>query len=297
MRPYLAVLLCSIFISAHAADMPMAPVVDADQDAQNTQMESVGTPWQNMQPAPDNQEALPAQANSSDASSASDNKAPNSMTASVSTGGLDERVNRLSQQVANMTQLNLPQQVTDLRETLSQLQGEIEVAQRDLKMLSQQQARLYEDLSQRMSQLNSGKAADVAAEKEADKNVPVTEASAYQAAFKLLSSKQYDKANTAFLAYLKAYPNGRFAVNAHYWLGEIAMQKKAYDDAYAQFQLLIAQYPTSNKVAEAKLKVAVIHAETGKKALAKIEFQQVQKAYPGSTAAQLASIQLQQMKG
>ena len=39
----------------------------------------------------------------------------------------------------------------------------------------------------------------------------------------------------------------------------------------------------------------MIHAGTGKMSLARTEFTQIRKQYPGSTAAQLASIRLQQL--
>jgi len=276
----------------------LAPVVDAGQDANNTQIESVGTSWQSMQGQDVDKTHNEEAAAPSDASEMSSDAA-NTDDAQASSGSLSERVDRISQQVANITRMNVPQQVADMQQKMAELQGQIEVAQRDLKMLSQQQARLYQDLSQRLSQLKGGDKTMTSAAPVSDQSKAVvakaTDVTSYQNAFKLLSSKQFDKAADAFTVYLKDYSKGQFAANAHYWLGEIAMQKKAYGDAYAQFQLLIAQYPDSNKVADAKLKVAIIHGIKGKKDLAKIEFKQIEKEYPNSTAAQLASIQLQKL--
>lgn len=266
-----------------------APVVDAQQDAENTQVESVGTGWQSMQ-----KNTTPA-----DKAIA----APTSTQDAVQTGPLDQQVDRLSQQVSNMTQMNLPQQIADLRQKVSELQGELDLAERDLKIVSAQQARFYQDLSQRIDQLKAGKVTASADSNEpASTSVPektasktLTDASTYQSAFKLLANKQFDKSSNAFKTYLKQYPQGKFAANAYYWLGEIAMHNKDFETAFSQFQTVVAEYPSSKKVPDAKLKVAVIHAVTGKKDIAKIEFRQIQKEYPGSTAAQLASIQLRQL--
>lgn len=277
-----------------------APVVDAAQDAENTQVESVGQGWQSMQ----NTAAVPAPSASGAPVEAQDAQ-PMQNTQDATQGmPVDQRVDRLSQQVSNMTAMNLPQQIADLRQKVSELQGELDLAERDLKIVSQQQARFYQDLSQRIDQLKAGgtKTADNsdnadAGKSQAASSKALTDASMYQAAFKLLANKQFDQADAALKAYLKQYPSGKFAANACYWLGEIAMHNKDFDTAFSQFQTVVAQYPSSSKVPDAKLKVAIIHAATGKQDIAKIEFQQIEKEYPGSTAAQLASIQLQQMKG
>ncbi|EKD78015.1 MAG: tol system periplasmic component, partial [uncultured bacterium] len=123
------------------------------------------------------------------------------------------------------------------------------------------------------------------------------DADAYNKAFRLLSRKHFNQAQSAFKNYLQDYPKGQFAVNAHFWLGEIALMNQHYDDAISQFKTVVTQYPTSNKVSDAKLKIAMIHAAKGETDKAKKEFTQIRKDYPGSTAAQLASIRLQQISG
>lgn len=68
-----------------------------------------------------------------------------------------------------------------------------------------------------------------------------------------------------------------------------------YGVATKQFQMVVTDYPKSNKVSDAELKIAMIHAATGKTTLAQKEFTHIRKTYPGTTAAQLASIRLQQL--
>ena|SRR3990167_3155702 len=127
------------------------------------------------------------------------------------------------------------------------------------------------------------------------KTPSLSDADSYGKAFQLLSNKHFNGAQTAFNQYLNDYPSGHFAVNAHFWLGEIALMDEKYQPALKQFNAVVAEYPTSKKVPDAKLKIAMIHAATGKMQLARKEFSQIRKTYPGSTAAQLASIRLQQL--
>ena len=78
-------------------------------------------------------------------------------------------------------------------------------------------------------------------------------------------------------------------------MGEIALMDQKYDVAEKEFKTVITQYPKSNKVSDARLKIAMIHAATGDTDKARAEFTKIKKDYPGSTAAQLASIRLQQL--
>lgn len=277
-------------------------------------------------------------------------------SSSAPSGTVDRRVARLEQQVSNYTQMNLPQQVSDLQQKNAQLQGQLEVAQHNLKTLTDQQKLYYQDLQQQIAQLEKQKSEAAAAKASADKtnktnktssnkkddtadngfvkkdNIPTSNASSdsddnsktantaqltsttpssndnvsvkvpslsdadsYGKAFRSLSDKHFDMAQTEFHQYLTDYPKGHFAVNAHFWLGEIALMHEKYGVATKQFQTVVSQYPASTKVPDAKLKIAMIDAARGKMELARSEFTQIRKLYPGSTAAQLASIRLQQL--
>src|SRR5262249_27320990 len=111
-----------------------------------------------------------------------------------------------------------------------------------------------------------------------------------------ISKKQYANAKKGLLQYIKNYPNGKFRPNAYYWLGEIFLLQKNYTQATVHFATVIQKFPKSPNVSDAKLKLAIAHVGQGKAAQGRKELQQVKKQYPGTTAAQLASIQLQQME-
>lgn len=219
---------------------------------------------------------------------------------------ISQQLVRMQQQINNLANMNLPQQISDLQQALAQLRGQLQVQARDLKLLNNQQRSFYQDLNQRIEQLknlNSGGGSNNSgntksnsnATNQTSNNIHMKDASAYQAAFNLLVQKHYDKSQAAFQGYLNDYPNGQYVSNGHYWLGEIYLVQQHNKQAAQEFQTVITKFPKSPKLADAKLKLAIIHANAGKIAQARRELMQLKKEHPGSTAAQLAGIRLQQL--
>lgn len=239
---------------------------------------------------------------------------------------LSARVTRLEQQMQNIVRANVPSQVSSLQQQIQQLSGELQVQQHDIKLLNQQMRNFYQDLSNQIKQLknmsssddsNSGppahnsssqlpNAQEVAPTGPAKKKVttgaktPVNEfqvaaSDRYKAALNALMKNKLDVAEKGFNNYINDYPDGHFILNAHYWLGEIYVQKRSLSSALKQFTIVIKKFPNSSKVADAKVKIGIIHAALGDTAKARVEFRKVQQQYPGTTAAQLAAIQLQQL--
>lgn len=217
----------------------------------------------------------------------------------------NERLIRLEQRVTNLTNMNLPQQISNLQQELAQLRGQLQVQAHNLKLLTDQQRNFYRDLNQRLSQLRSGSKAKPPIHHNTKSKVNATpvmsnarlkDSQAYQAAFELLSKKRYTQSKVAFQKYLKNYPNGQYVSNAHYWLGEIFSSQKKLPAATHEFQTIIDKFPKSSKVPDAKLKLAILHAREGKINEARRELQKIKRQHPNSTAAQLANIRLQQLK-
>lgn len=223
---------------------------------------------------------------------------------------VEQRLNLLEQQVSNITQMNLPGKIDGLEQQVQQLNGQVEVQTHSLEALTEDQKKFYQDLDQRLAALktivdkggattadgakSSGKT--VAAIVPADAQANPNEEKAYQAAFNLLVTKQYDKAIAAFQKFLINYPNGKYAGNAHYWLGEMYTTQNKNQLANTEFTTLITKYPKNGKASDAMLKIAIIHDQAGKHDQAKQELQKVVKQYPGTSAARLASMRLQEMK-
>ena len=131
-------------------------------------------------------------------------------------------------------------------------------------------------------------AADNAAAK-ADATTSVTEQvaerEAYQKAFDMLRELRYGQAITAFGSFLKAYPHGRYAHIAQYWLGEANYAQRDFKAAIKEYQQLIDSFPNSPKLAEAMLKIGYSHYELGDKDAARKVLNQLMNRYSGSTEA------------
>lgn len=115
----------------------------------------------------------------------------------------------------------------------------------------------------------------------------------YQTAIDLLPDKKYEASGNKLREYLREYPKGIYVSNAHYWLGEINFMKKNYDAAEEEFKTVLDKYSKSKRASDAMFKLALTHQNQGRDAQAKQELKQVMKRYPGTSAAQLAKLQLE----
>jgi tol-pal system protein YbgF len=125
---------------------------------------------------------------------------------------------------------------------------------------------------------------------------PVKEQQAYQAAFNLLKAGRYDQAAKSFQKFLDEFPNGKFADNAQYWLGESYYVTRKFDSAMREFDKLVTTHPESQKVTHALLKIGYIHDELGQKDKAREVLTGLTEKYPQSTAAGLAAKRLERMR-
>ena len=83
--------------------------------------------------------------------------------------------------------------------------------------------------------------------------------------------------------------------NAYYWQGEAKYVLRQFADAAALFQIVIDEYPTSSKVADALLKRGFSEQEMGDSQRAEATLNQVVEKYPNSSAARLAKARLERI--
>lgn len=118
------------------------------------------------------------------------------------------------------------------------------------------------------------------------------ELSTYTQAFEQLKAGQYEEAIQGFRSQLATYPNGQYAGNAQYWLGETYYVTRNFDSALQTFNQLLEQYPKSNKIAGAMLKLGFIHQERKQTEQATNFLKQVITNFPNSNEAKLAQQRL-----
>ncbi len=122
------------------------------------------------------------------------------------------------------------------------------------------------------------------------------EKAAYVAAFEFLKTGQYAEAIQSYDAFLKQYPNGRYADNAQYWMGEANYVSREFQEALVQFQKVVANYPSSPKVSDARLKIGFALYEMQRWDDAKASLEQVVRDYPNTSVARLARQRIVRMK-
>jgi tol-pal system protein YbgF len=233
---------------------------------------------------------------------------------------LADRVTQLEARAAdNQGNVDLLNQLTQLRAQVQTLQAQLEEVQQQNQQLESISKSQYVDLDSRLARLEGG--APVAS--PSTPASPVTpppaaaatqdrapavygdpgalsqgagERAAYDTAFNALKAGQYAQAAELFQAFLAQYPSGSFAPNALYWLGESYYVTQNYDLAREQFQGLLDRYPTHDKAPGALLKVGLSMYGSRDYDGAQRALDEVVSRYPGTDAARTASDRLSAMQ-
>lgn len=118
----------------------------------------------------------------------------------------------------------------------------------------------------------------------------------YRDAFELLKARDYAAARTAFSEMVERYPQGQFADNGRYWLGEIGYVTQDYAAAKDEFGLLVTNYPQSPKLPSAMLKLGYVAYEQDELGDARELLEEVVRRFPDTTEARLAQGRLDRMQ-
>ena len=197
-------------------------------------------------------------------------------------------------------------QLQQLQSEVARLQGQLEEQQYELQRLKKEGLERYQDVDSRLTALSQqAQAAPAAAAGGGSINAaadpvppsasagdPEKEKLLYDASFDLVKNRDFAKADQAFGAFLRKYPNSQYAGNAQYWLGEVKLAQNDLPASATAFNQVIDKYPQSQKVADAIYKLAEVERRQGNKDRARQLLQQVTSQYPKSSAAQLAQREL-----
>ena len=194
--------------------------------------------------------------------------------------------------------------VQQLESDVRRLNGLLEEATQALRRLEAQSLERYVDLDRRLasavaveldetagseSMLSTNKASETSSAGRAVE-VQEGEEAAYRSAYELVREREFDDAVAAFTAFLADFPFGRYAPNAHYWLGELYLVLDPPDPELARqnFKLLLDQYPADPKVPDALYKLGRVQFIKGNRQRSKEYLDEVIREYPSHAAAQLA---------
>jgi tol-pal system protein YbgF len=251
------------------------------------------------------------------------------LAALASTPAFAQRVSLADRVAALEARANNNQANVDLLNQLTQLRSEVQALRAQVEELQQQNQQLlstskaqYLDLDDRLNRLEGagplpavpatppGKPAASAATPApavqdrapavyGDKGAIAQgagERAAYDAAFSALKAGQYVQSATLFQDFLQQHPNGSYTPNALYWLGESYYVTQNYALAQEQFQALLDRYPTHDKAPGALLKVGLSQYGARQFEAAERTLAQVASRYPGTDAARTAADRLNAMQ-
>ena len=111
------------------------------------------------------------------------------------------------------------------------------------------------------------------------------EEAAYQTALRAARAGHTAEGIRLFRDFLQKYPNGKYAANADYWIGECLYAQGKYQDALSQFQNINSSFPKHHKNADALLKAGMSLTKIGDSAGAQQKYRQLLAEFPNSEAA------------
>jgi tol-pal system protein YbgF len=212
---------------------------------------------------------------------------------------LEARMQRIERVLDNQSLLNLARQVQEIENAQREMRGEIEELTHNVESSGERQRDLYLDVDKRLQTLESRGASPAASSGSPGGQLPVpggSELSNYQAALELLKEGRYDDARNGFQQFLSAYPDSDRADNAQYWYAETYYVTRQFGDALAEFEKVVAEFPRSQKIPDALLKIGFCNYELGQWTDARTALSRVTSEYTDKTAARLAEQRLAQME-
>jgi tol-pal system protein YbgF len=114
----------------------------------------------------------------------------------------------------------------------------------------------------------------------------------YREGFDFMNRGEYARARDRFQAFLKAAPSSEFAEGAVYAIAETYYREKDYENAILKYEELVARFPKGRRVPAALLYQGLAFKELGAPKDARALLEKVVQAYPNSTEATLARVEL-----
>lgn len=222
---------------------------------------------------------------------------------------MQARLDRIEAGMQNKGLLEMARMLEQMQNELRELRGQLEQQGYELEGIQKRQRELYLDIDRRLNdmQLQGGNSSPMTGSGNVDTSANTTdmtnnaagnenqERTDYMAAFQSLKEARYNQAIEAFIAFLKKYPEGKYADNAQYWLGEANYVSRNFEQAIKEFSKVLEQYPRSAKVPDAKLKLGYTYYELKQWDNARRMLSDVVSSHAKSSVVGLAQQRLQRM--
>jgi tol-pal system protein YbgF len=199
---------------------------------------------------------------------------------------------RDGQAVTRRSQLELANQLEQLRREIALLRGQHEQLSRDASELQRQQIDWQARVDERLRLLEPLSVTH----EGATFTVTPAEKAAFDAAMEVLRQSEFDAASKAFALFLRNYPDSGYTPSGLYWLGNAQYALRAYKESIDSHNRLVARFPTHLRTPEARL--AVANSQMGLKdtRAARRTLEDLVKAHPDSEAASAARERLAKLR-
>jgi tol-pal system protein YbgF len=205
---------------------------------------------------------------------------------------LDAMQSQIDAKSDKNTSLDLNTQNEQLRREISQLRGQVEELTNELANTQRRQKDFYVDLDGRLRKLEP----QVVNIDGKDVSITSAEQSAYDVALAHFKAGDYKNAGASFYDFTRRYPQSGLAPSAQYWLGNTYYAQRDYKNAISAQQVVVKNYASSPKAADALLNIASCQMELKDKPAAKKTLETLVAQYPDSDAAKTAKDRLTAIK-
>lgn len=188
--------------------------------------------------------------------------------------------------------LDLSNQLEVLRAEIAKMRGQDEQLARDVAEVQRKQKDISQGVEERLRKFEPSKVTVDGKEFVASP----AEMRDFDTALAVLRKADFASAQTAFLDFIKRYPESGYRPSALFWLGNAQYALKAYREAVINFKSVVAIAPDHVRSPEAALSIANCQVELKDVKSARKTLEDLIKVYPQSEAASVAKDRLTKLK-
>jgi tol-pal system protein YbgF len=212
------------------------------------------------------------------------------------------QVQRAAEQEVNQYKqslLQLQAQIDSLKKDMSTLRGEREELIREITILQRSQKDILTAVEDRLKLVNQ----------RFDQFEPITvqvdglefqaepvEKKDFEASLAVFRKGEFAAAASSFAGFLRKYPSSGYRPSALFWLGSANYVARDYADTVNQLKAFMALSPNHQRVPEAMLTLGNAQLETKQSKEAKKTWEELVKQFPNTEAAAAAKERLAKLK-
>ena len=188
--------------------------------------------------------------------------------------------------------LDLQGQIQTLQSDLAKMRGQNEQLQKDVADIQQRQKEIVKATDERLRQFESISVTVDGKEFKADP----AEKRDFEAALAVFRSGKFPEAGTSFGNFIRQYPQSGYVPSARFWLGNSQYATRDYPAAVTNFKAILASAPDHQRAPEAALSIANCQVELKDTRAARKTLEDLIRVYPQSEAAAAARERLTRLK-